>query len=146
MPMRREAYPPEWEAFSKEVRFGRAQGKCEACGVPNGHLRYKSAHLDGGEEIVDPANTSRLLELEGWLCDLPYTVSKIVLTVAHLDHKGGPCDCEKQTGRKCARADHVLALCQRDHLAMDIPRHVFNARRTRARKAGQQWLGDMESR
>jgi hypothetical protein len=29
MPMRREFYPPEWEEFSRYIRFERAGGMCE---------------------------------------------------------------------------------------------------------------------
>ena len=76
----------------------------------------------------------------------PVTGSRVVLTVAHLDYKGGVCDCEQLTGRKCANKGHVRSLCQRCHLRIDIRRHVFNARRTRARRAGQLWLGDLEAR
>lgn len=76
----------------------------------------------------------------------PETGSKVILTVAHLDGKDGVCNCEKETGRKCAKAEHVAALCQRCHLTYDADRHKFNARRTRAARAGQMWLGDMEHR
>jgi hypothetical protein len=76
----------------------------------------------------------------------PVTGSKVVLTVAHMDAPDGVCQCEKETGAKCAKAEHVAALCQRDHLTYDGKRHAFNARRTRASRAGQMWLGDMEKR
>jgi len=76
----------------------------------------------------------------------PVTGSRVVLTVAHLDYAGGVCDCEARTGRKCAEKGHVRALCQLEHLRIDVPRHRFNARRTRAARAGQIWLGDLEAR
>lgn len=57
--------------------------------------------------------------------------SVVVLTAAHLDHAGGACDCKETTGRKCARPDHVLALCQACHLAMDLPKHIERAAETR---------------
>lgn len=76
----------------------------------------------------------------------PDTGSHVVLTVAHLDARGDICECEKETGRKCANPDHVKALCQRCHLTYDAERHKFNARRTRAARAGQLWLGDIEHR
>lgn len=76
----------------------------------------------------------------------PVTGSKVILTVAHLDAPGDVCQCEKETGKKCANPDHVLALCQREHLIYDAKRHAFNARRTRAAKVGQGWLGDIENR
>lgn len=60
--------------------------------------------------------------------DLSAKFTIVVLTVAHLDHEGGPCDCKQTTGRKCARPDHVLALCQACHLALDLPKHIENRR------------------
>ncbi len=54
--------------------------------------------------------------------------SLVVLTVAHLDWDGGPCECKQLTGLKCARPDHVLALCQACHLKMDLPKHIENRR------------------
>ena len=76
----------------------------------------------------------------------PETGSMVVLTVAHLDAKDGVCKCEEETGAKCAEPEHVVALCQRCHLTYDGERHKFNARRTRAARAGQLWLGDIEHR
>jgi hypothetical protein len=115
MPMDKSRYPPDWDAFSRYIRFERAGSLCEWCHAKNG---------------------------EGH----PVTGSIVVLTVAHLDGRGGVCDCEERTGRKCAERGHVRALCQRCHLTYDGKRHAFNARRTRAAKAGQAWLGDMEKR
>ena len=115
MPIDYSRYPKSWHAFSRRIRFERAQNKCEWCGAVN-HEPH------------------------------PVTGSKVVLTVAHLDGKGGVCKCEQRTGRKCARAAHVKALCQRCHLTYDAERHKFNARRTRAARAGQMWLGDIEAR
>lgn len=76
----------------------------------------------------------------------PRTGSTVVLTVAHLDGKDGVCKCEAETGNKCAIPEHVVALCQSEHLKYDGPRHAFNARRTRAAQVGQLWLGDIEHR
>lgn len=73
-------------------------------------------------------------------------VVDVVLTVAHLDAQSDVCQCEEETGSKCANPDHVLALCQRCHLTYDARRHSFNGRRTRATEAGQMWLGDIEHR
>lgn len=63
--------------------------------------------------------------------------AKVVLTVAHLDHDGGVCDCRRRTGRKCARPDHVKAMCQRCHLALDKPAHVAVRRKNLIRKKDQ---------
>jgi hypothetical protein len=76
----------------------------------------------------------------------PITGSKVILTVAHLDALGDICECEKQTGAKCANRAHVAALCQGCHLIYDIERHKFNRRRNRAAAMGQQWFADWDSR
>jgi hypothetical protein len=115
MPIDYSLYAENWHEFSRQIRFDRAQNRCEQCDAEN----YKPH---------------------------PVTGSKVILTVAHMDAPGDVCQCEKETGRKCANPTHVLALCQRDHLRYDGKRHAFNARRTRAARAGQLWLGDIEHR
>lgn len=56
----------------------------------------------------------------------PVTGSKVILTVAHVDHD--PTNNDEA---------NLAALCQRCHLRHDAKEHASNARRTRARKAGQ---------
>lgn len=55
------------------------------------------------------------------------TGSKVVLTVAHLDHTP-----ENVTD------DNLKALCQRCHLNYDWAQHIANARATRERKARER--------
>ena len=64
--------------------------------------------------------------------DCNWKMTKIVLPVAHLDNTGGICDCKRRTGRKCAIPEHVLALCQKCHLQMDLPHHLANRRKSAA--------------
>jgi 5-methylcytosine-specific restriction endonuclease McrA len=52
-----------------------------------------------------------------------------MLTVHHIDHNP----------RNCA-ADNLIALCAPCHLRADAQHHARNAKRTRARRAGQLWL------
>lgn len=52
----------------------------------------------------------------------PVTGSKVVLTVAHIDHD-----------KKNNRFDNLAALCQRCHLKHDLPHHINN------RKYGRNW-------
>ena len=62
----------------------------------------------------------------------PETGSRVVLTVAHLDHN--PANCEDA---------NLKALCQRCHLAYDAEEHARHAAETRRRKlvdAGQMEL------
>lgn len=119
-------YPPYWRQFSEHIRYERAHGRCEQCGVENGawKVTYKNG-FDGVKTFVGPRD---YVTFTG---DEIVRETKIVLTVAHLDHADGPCRCKDETGRKCSRPDHVLALCQACHLALDLPKHIENARQTR---------------
>lgn len=102
-------YPPYWKQFSEFIRFTRAEGYCEDCGIPNGFRRENGA--------------------------------VVVLTVAHLDHDGGPCECLARLGRKCAKPSHVAALCQKCHNTLDAPARRINAAATLATKLdGQRGL------
>lgn len=65
MPIRPEmksAYPPDWPAISRRIRFERAGGKCE---WPGCEARHGEPH--------------------------PVTGSKVVLTTAHLNHDPADC-------------------------------------------------------
>lgn len=59
----------------------------------------------------------------------PVTCSKVVLTVAHIDH-------DKTNNR----FGNLAALCQKCHLGHDIKQHVDN------RKYGRNWKGDHQLR
>jgi len=59
----------------------------------------------------------------------PITGSKVILTVAHLDHTPENC-CD----------DNLRALCQRCHLRYDSRHHARTVRTTRDRNSGQQAL------
>lgn len=52
----------------------------------------------------------------------PVTGSKVILTVAHIDHN-----------KDNNRFDNLAALCQKCHLNHDLPQHVNN------RKYGRNW-------
>jgi hypothetical protein len=107
MPIRPEEkarYPKDWKAISLEVRE-RAGWRCE--GSPG-------IYPDCRAENAAPH---------------PVTGSKVVLTVAHLDHQpennGAPGD-----------RPNLMAMCQRCHLTYDAKHHAKNAAVTRRRKAG----------
>ena len=89
-----------------------------------------------------PAISRRVREAAGWHCEWcrarngephPITGSKVVLTVAHLDH----------TPENCAD-ENLRALCQKCHLAYDAAHHQRNAAATRrkAKAAGDLFQGD----
>lgn len=129
MPIDYKKYPANWKSFSLEIRNIRSDGKCEECGVKNYAVgardRFGKFHA---EDEIHNMNSDIGADLFSHKFDTKMT--RIVLTVAHLDNKGGICDCKERTGRKCAKPDHVLALCQRCHLQMDMPKHIENRRNT----------------
>lgn len=59
----------------------------------------------------------------------PETGSRVVLTIAHMDHEPAHCD-----------DDNLKALCQRCHLTYDAEHHAANAAATRRAKLGNREL------
>lgn len=106
MPIRPEnkaRYPKDWKAISLEVREA-AGWACE--GSP--------AYPDCRAANAEPH---------------PHTGSKVVLTVAHLDHV--PENCGEAGNRP-----NLKAWCQRCHLTYDAKHHATNAAATRRRSRG----------
>lgn len=136
MPMNLKHYPAYWRQFSEYIRFERAGNKCEQCGAPNGEIIERGfisevnkvpIWFDGHGGTYHAETGDFLGTFHDYDLDLKRAV-KIVLTVAHLDFDGGICQCKKTFGIKCAKAKHVLALCQACHLRMDLPHHIKNRR------------------
>ena len=89
-------YPPDWKDFSRRIRFVRAGNRCECTGECGLH----------GAGLFHPA-ARRCVEMNG--TKAKWAKSRVVLSVAHLNAKGGPCQCEP----KCSIAAHVKAMCAR---------------------------------
>lgn len=121
-PENRDKYPDDWEEISRRIRFERAGGKCEWCGVKHGATGVRES--DG---------TFR--ELEGMDCEVAALdgekVIKICLTVAHLDHD--PTNNNEE---------NLKALCQRCHNRYDAPMRRAGIQRRRDDARGQQRLFD----
>ena len=77
-PENKKRYPKNWKQISEDIRFNRANNKCEMCGCENYKLH-------------------------------PVTGSKVILTVAHLDHTPENCD-----------YSNLKALCQKCHNNYDV--------------------------
>lgn len=108
MPIReseRKRYPSDWKQISKRIRE-RAGNVCE------GSPKYPDCKAINGEAH-------------------PVTGSKVVLTVAHLDHQPENCD-----------DDNLKAWCQRCHLTYDADHHKRNAAATRRAKLASGDLFD----
>jgi hypothetical protein len=92
-PENRDRYPADWKKISQRIRFERAEGRCECTG-----------------ECGRDTHNGRCSNIHG---QFAYgTGSKVVLTVAHLDH-------------------NLRAMCQGCHLHYDREHHRETAARTR---------------
>jgi hypothetical protein len=143
VPIRRDlraSYPPDWPAISRRIRFGRAGGRCEACGRPHGRLIY--ALPDG--RWLDPADialTDPLTWRDGHGAPVPWApvaelmasmrVVRVVLTCAHRAHDPTLND-----------DGDLAAWCGRCHLIHDAAHHAAQRRIThRSRWAAADLFG-----
>lgn len=129
-PENKARYPANWKQIRERI-LKRAGNCCEQCRVANADVIVRGVEKDAGTfqrfegdgEVYD-AEDGRLL---GHCKASEYSGNRwtrIVLTVAHLDHVPEHCDDE-----------NLKALCQRCHLAYDADHHRENASVTRrARK------------
>lgn len=108
-PENKARYPKDWKQIRERILV-RANHRCEFCGVGNYAYRNKTT----GEV------TRNEMQVETWTCVDGDKVTRIVLTIAHLDH----------VPENCAD-DNLKALCQKCHLAYDHDHHQKNARNTR---------------
>ena len=100
-PENRNRYPADWREISQRIRFVRAQRRCECEG-----------------ECGRGTHTGRCPNIHG---QPAYgTGSKVVLTVAHLNHT--PEDC---------RDENLRAMCNGCHLHYDIEHHMQTAAQSR---------------
>ena len=106
MPFHKERYPDNWKDISRRIRE-RSGGRCECAGECRG------------------AKYSRCDAINGF--PHPATGSRVVLTVAHLNHNTTD-----------NRDENLKAMCQRCHLSYDAKFHAKNAAQTRRRKKIQQ--------
>lgn len=102
-PENKERYPKDWKQTSERIRFKRAGNRCECsgeCGVD--HTSEPGNPIYG--RPPNPRCTARNYE------EHPITGSKVILTVAHLDHNVEDCS-----------DGNLKAMCQRCHNKMDAP-------------------------
>lgn len=108
-PENRGRYPKDWKRIRASI-LERAGNRCEQCGVPN--YAYRPSQRN--------AWTNDLGQAETWAMD-GERVSRIVLTIAHLDHQPENCD-----------PDNLRAWCQRCHNRYDAPHRRRNAAASRS--------------
>lgn len=98
-PENKARYPKNWKHISTDIRHFRAKLQCEFYVDAGG--RVAAAFAEGFERCQAEQYRPH-----------PITGSKVVLTVAHLDHTPENCDYE-----------NLLAGCQRCHLIYDMEHH-----------------------
>lgn len=124
MPIDYRDYHPDWKAISLRIRNERAGGKCEWCGRPNGVII-----------VYEPKKPDEWRAADGSMLEAAYVhdgtlkMTKVVLTVAHLDHN-----------KKHNDDSNLAALCQRCHLNYDRNIHAQNRRNGRNWRKGQTRL------
>lgn len=126
MPMNPADYPPDWRKISRDVRE-RAGWRCECtgqCGADHALERDADGLLPGAAILGRCAAVHDKRH--------PITGSRVIMTVAHLWR--GPCADHHAAGVKCGDPAHLLAMCQRCHLAYDSALHAANARERRRRR------------
>lgn len=128
-PENRARYPDDWPQISLDAR-ARANYCCEWCGVRNGAWGWRDAsgafHEVKAGPLIDagyPRNPPFELTLERHGVVGVVRIIRIVLTVAHMDHKPENC-----------APENLRALCQRCHLRYDAPAKAA-ARRARGMAA-----------
>jgi hypothetical protein len=127
MPIDYKDYPADWKEISLRIRK-RAGNKCEQCGLHNGDVIVRYANglsrgICGTERGWIREKIRNGYSYSGALKRLGFT--KVVLTVAHLNHIKEDC-----------RDENLKALCQRCHLTHDIKQHVLNRKYGRNRHKG----------
>lgn len=104
----RHRYPPDWRAIRAAI-LERADHCCEFCWVPNKTWRNNQTQTWTRNKKV----------AERWIAE-GYSVTRIVLTIAYLDHPPEHND-----------SANLRALCQRCYLAHDQDPHRQSAYWTR---------------
>jgi hypothetical protein len=132
MPMNKGEYPVNWLEISLRIRFERAQNRCECVGECGRDHEAEIRTLPSGKLLkigVDKV-TTRCPAINTH--NHPISGSRVVLTVAHLDHDPSN-----------SADTNLLAMCQRCHLKYDEAHHQRNAAKTRYQakiSTGQQEL------
>lgn len=110
-PINYKDYPANWKTEIRPAILERANNCCEICGVKN----HAIIHLFG-KGSNDFEYWPEGMESESYSIDGKKS-TKIVLTIAHLDHDKLNHD---------VSLDRLKAMCQKCHLQYDIKHHVQN--------------------
>lgn len=116
-PELRKFYGREWRSIVRPRILARAGDRCEQCRAPNKKIVIRYDSLPGwwfdieSGAAVRPDGTVET-HVRGSEMPANYRLVKIVITVAHLNHRAGD-----------DRDENLCALCQRCHLVYDLGHH-----------------------
>lgn len=122
MPIDYSEYPKDWKQIRERILL-RANNCCEFCDAPNHGIIYRVEKGKSDWKLMPEGHIADAMAMDGT------KFTKIVLTIAHLDHdklNHGVTD------------DRLRALCQRCHLSYDLPRHIENRKYGRNFRQHQQ--------
>jgi hypothetical protein len=130
MPWNRKDYPDNWEEIRERI-LRRSNNRCEKCGVMNHVLINKSDRSDPSPQQWDMYNSMLRAEYSKAQAIKRMEFTRIVLTIAHLNH-----DKENHD----VKDEDLAAWCQKCHLGHDMPRHVENRKYGRNHRKNQHKL------
>jgi hypothetical protein len=130
MPWNRKDYPPDWEQIRERI-LDRAGNCCESCGLPNGAIIRKKYRDVPGPQEWDMYNSMLRADYSKQQAMSRMGFTRIVLTIAHLDH-------DKDNWQ--VTDDRLRAWCQKCHLGHDLSRHVENKKYGRNHRKNQHKL------
>lgn len=104
-PDQRARYPRDWVKISRQIRFERAEARCECCGEC-GSPRHASWIA-----VMTLIGITRCPAIH--MQPSPFTAARVILTTAHLDHTPENND-----------PANLRAMCQTCHLAYDSDHHA----------------------
>jgi hypothetical protein len=123
-PERKHLYPDNWDEISEYIRFERAGGKCEWCGIEHKAKGYRDEKGDFHtleDHMIKQAQ------------DCGIKVIRIILTTAHIDHDETNCD-----------YGNLAALCQKCHNGHDAQARANGIADRREDLAGQMKMFEEE--
>lgn len=119
MPIDYSEYPVNWKTEIRPAVLVRAKNCCEFCSAPNHALIWRPEKNKPDWKLAPEGQEADAMVLDGT------KFTKIILTIAHLDHDKLNHD---------VKLERLAALCQRCHLKLDGKHHAENRKYGRNHK------------